>query len=244
MKLEKFKETAAHEIEHQLLFEFGGGIYAGRDYSYSHKGTSGPTWIQQDALPGTTYPAKPDEIDLMKYAESAAPTDYFDRIVLSKEDSLGLIWLSKIKILGILLCCLLTTSCQKNIVKKGNREIVDYYNGIVVDRNHNPLEGVKVKMIGKKTRNSINGEVIMLSTTTNKKGYFAIKDSTIDSLHILRVQSESRKLIFEKEGFLLDSVSTRTSSSNYKPSYDAFDGSYFIFKIPDTMTLRRIQFSK
>lgn len=180
----------------------------------------------------------------MKYADSTAPPDYFDRVVLSKKDSIGLIWLSKIKVVGILLFCLLINSCQKNIVKKGDREIVDYYNGIVVDQNHIPLEGVKVKMIVEKTENDVNGELTMLSTTTNKRGYFAVKDSTIDSLHILRVQSESRKLIFAKKGYLLDTVPTRTSSSNYKPSYDAFDGLYFIFKIPDTIILRKVRFSK
>ncbi len=180
----------------------------------------------------------------MKNADSAERPDYLNRFVLSKKDFLGLLWLSKIMILSTLLVIILLNSCQNNNTKKVSREIVDYYNGIVIDQNHNPIEGVKVKMIGKKTDNEINGDLRMLTTITDKKGYFAIKDSTIESQHILRVQSESRKLFFDKEGYFLDSVSTKTSSSNYKPSYDAFDGLYFIFKIPDTMTLRKVQFSK
>lgn len=180
----------------------------------------------------------------MKYADSAEILDYLDRFVLSKKDSLGLIWLSKIKILSTLLVIILINSCQNNNTKKINREIVNYYNGIVIDQNHNPIEGVKVKMIGKKTDDEKNGDLRMLTTITDKKGYFGIKDSTIESQHILRVQSESRKLFFDKEGYFLDSVSTKTSSSNYKPSYGAFDGLYFIFKIPDPMTLRKVQFSK
>ena len=88
-----FKETSAHEIGHQLLFEYGG-----RDNSYLHKGTSGPYWFQQDPLPGTKYPKEGKEIDLMKYAEESEPDDYFERVILSQEDSLGLIWFTKIKI--------------------------------------------------------------------------------------------------------------------------------------------------
>ena len=63
-------DTSAHEIGHQLLFEYGNGGYSGRGYSYSHKATSGPTWIEQDPLPGTK----------------------------AVNDVLSLIWLTKIKV--------------------------------------------------------------------------------------------------------------------------------------------------
>ncbi|MFH7001884.1 hypothetical protein [Flavobacterium bizetiae] len=40
------------------------------------------------------------EIDLMKYVdENIRPTDYYSRVVIAPEDLLGLIWLTKIKVL-------------------------------------------------------------------------------------------------------------------------------------------------
>ncbi len=115
-----FQETSAHEIGHQLLFDFGG-----RNYTYSHKGTSGPTWIQQDPLPGTKYPPSPKEIDLMKYAEGNEPIDYYDRLVLSQKDSLGIRWLSKIKILSIYCVFYLLLSCNSKINNEVQRETVE-----------------------------------------------------------------------------------------------------------------------
>ncbi|NRS88566.1 hypothetical protein HNQ02_001480 [Flavobacterium sp. 7E] len=88
----EFQDTSAHEIGHQLLFEYGS-----RHYTYRHKETSGPTWVQQDAMPGTTYPTS-GEIDIMKYGATSRPLDYLDRAVLSEVDLLGLIWLTKINI--------------------------------------------------------------------------------------------------------------------------------------------------
>lgn len=236
----EFKETSAHEIGHQLLFDFGKGGYDGRDYSYGHKGTSGPTWIQQDPLPGTKYPPSPEEIDLMKYAEGYRPEDYFERVVLSEKDSLGLVWLSKLKIITILCAVLFIGSCQKNPIKEVNREIVDYYNGVIMDENHKPIEGVKVTMYPiSSDNNEIDKEKVVLVTSTDKKGYFAIRDTNIDSLHLMRVQTEYRKLFFEKKGYISDSVSTNIGRSDYRPKYDDFDGLHFIFKIPDTLTLQK-----
>lgn len=92
--IDKFLETSAHEIGHQLLFEYGG-----RDNSYTHKKTSHWSWIMQDPIPGSTYPIT-GEIDLMKYVdENILPTDYYSRVVIAPEDLLGLIWLTKIKVL-------------------------------------------------------------------------------------------------------------------------------------------------
>ena len=85
-----FQETSAHEIGHKLLEDYGG-----KTYSYKHKGSS--TW-GQSPLKGTTYPAT-GEIDLMKYAdEDFLPKDFYERVVLSKEDVIGILWLSKINI--------------------------------------------------------------------------------------------------------------------------------------------------
>ncbi len=55
--------------------------------------------IYQEPNPGTTYPTGADEIDLMKYADEAEPSDYFNRVILSEKDAASLLWLSKIKIL-------------------------------------------------------------------------------------------------------------------------------------------------
>ena len=85
-----FQETSAHEIGHKLLEDYGG-----KTYSYKHKGSS--TW-GQSPLKGTTYP-KTGEIDLMKYTdEDFLPKDFYERVVLSKEDVIGILWLSKINI--------------------------------------------------------------------------------------------------------------------------------------------------
>lgn len=85
-----FMETSAHEIGHKLLEDYGG-----KTYSYKHKGSS--TW-GQSPLKGTTYPTT-GEIDLMKYAdEDFLPKDFYERVVLSKEDVIGILWLSKINI--------------------------------------------------------------------------------------------------------------------------------------------------
>ena len=85
-----FMETSAHEIGHKLLEDYGG-----KEYSYKHKGSS--TW-GQSPLKGTTYP-KTGEIDLMKYADEVfLPKDFYERVVLSKEDVIGILWLSKINI--------------------------------------------------------------------------------------------------------------------------------------------------
>ena len=69
--------------------------YGGKTYSYKHKGSS--TW-GQSPLKGTTYPTT-GEIDLMKYVdEDFLPKDFYERVVLSKEDVIGILWLSKIKV--------------------------------------------------------------------------------------------------------------------------------------------------
>ena len=89
-EIRSFMETSAHEIGHKLLEDYGG-----KTYSYKHKGSS--TW-GQSPLKGTTYPAT-GEIDLMKYAdEDFLPEDFYERVVLSKEDVIGILWLSKINI--------------------------------------------------------------------------------------------------------------------------------------------------
>ena len=89
--IEEFQETAAHEIGHKLLEDYGG-----MKYSYKHKGTS---TLLQDPIKNTPYPQK-GEIDLMKYSDDKyKPFDYRDRVILSEKDLKGLLWLTKMNII-------------------------------------------------------------------------------------------------------------------------------------------------
>ncbi|WP_155995145.1 hypothetical protein [Tenacibaculum ovolyticum] len=47
---------------------------------------------------GENFPSKGNEIDLMKYYNGKKPVDFYERRVASKEDLIGLIWLTKLKI--------------------------------------------------------------------------------------------------------------------------------------------------
>ena len=86
-----FQKTAAHEIGHKLLEEYGDMWY-----SYKHKGTS--TLVTQVPLENTLYPII-GEIDLMKYSSDMYyPSDYYDRVILSEKDLKGLLWFTKMKI--------------------------------------------------------------------------------------------------------------------------------------------------
>lgn len=221
-----FKETAAHEIGHQLLFEYGG-----RNYTYSHKGTSGPTWIQQDPLPGTKYPSKPEEIDLMKYAEENEPQDYHERLVLSQEDSLSIIWLTKLKILSAFLLILSMWSCQFNKSEKKERERVNFFNGIVIDDKKNPLSGVSVTCILQKDSSSVR------TTITNADGYFKISGRKFEKLII----EKGAKLIFIKEGYVSDTVETTQPAPEHKKYPNNY---FFIHKIPDTLYLKKNNFHR
>jgi hypothetical protein len=116
--ISEFKETAAHEIGHELLQAYGGTVY-----SWQHKGSS--YYLPQDTKPikgdetmwgkikhldemtetsGEYYPKSPNEIDLMKYYNSNDKNGNFiagsdsNRLIASEKDVLGLIWLTKIKI--------------------------------------------------------------------------------------------------------------------------------------------------
>ncbi|CAA0181052.1 conserved hypothetical protein [Tenacibaculum maritimum] len=91
--IQDFKETAAHEIGHELLAKLNG-----KYHSYTHKGTSHPSVIIQDPIEGTKYPTGGEEIDLMKYADDFYPYDYYKRVILSEKDLLGLLWLTKLEL--------------------------------------------------------------------------------------------------------------------------------------------------
>jgi hypothetical protein len=87
-----FERTTAHEFGHRVL-----GAYGGRDYSWTHKGTSGK--YTQKANSGTNYPAN-GEIDLMKYSEQPFQGYYqhlFGRSIAAEEDIKGLLWLARMK---------------------------------------------------------------------------------------------------------------------------------------------------
>ncbi|WP_407480997.1 hypothetical protein [Elizabethkingia meningoseptica] len=108
--ISEFKETAAHELGHELL-----QAYSGTTYSWQHKGSS--YYLPQDTKPtkgnettkdklthfnimnsyGENYPQQ-GEIDIMKYYNNEPnPKDHL-RLVAAEKDVLGLIWLTKIKI--------------------------------------------------------------------------------------------------------------------------------------------------
>ncbi|MBF8458418.1 hypothetical protein IV494_14640 [Kaistella sp. G5-32] len=217
----KFKETSAHEIGHQLLLTYGG-----RDYSYSHKDTSGPTWIQQDALPGTKYPPKPQEIDLMKYADEIEPPDYYQRVVLSKEDLLSVVWLSKIKILSLLMFFSILLSCNSKKNTESSEDIVNYYSGIVLNDKKETLSDVTVTCM-------LENDLLQTVSTT-KTGYFKITDKNLNTLNI----QEPRKLIFKKEGYITDTIKTAQPVSDYRRRDREYPVNfYFIYKVPDTLVL-------
>lgn len=89
----EFKETAAHELGHEILSAYGGEIY-----SYGHKGSS--TIVTQSvkavANSGEEYPQQGD-IDLMKYYNGRAPHNFYTRVNASEQDVRSLIWLARLK---------------------------------------------------------------------------------------------------------------------------------------------------
>ncbi|MCD8176120.1 MAG: hypothetical protein LUE98_01295 [Tannerellaceae bacterium] len=94
-----FKETAAHEMGHEILKAFGGATY-----SYEHKGTSTMSQKEKKGVE-YKYPPKTKEIDLMKYYDFNEDEDddsvfynYYSRIKAAEEDILGMLWLIKTNI--------------------------------------------------------------------------------------------------------------------------------------------------
>lgn len=88
-------ETAAHEIGHEILKAFG-DVY----YSYGHKGSVNTiTQNIKDDAPDMNL-TNNDEIDIMPYYPSSnkLPYNSYSRYVVSQEDLLGLIWLTKIDV--------------------------------------------------------------------------------------------------------------------------------------------------
>src|SRR5699024_6762811 len=80
-----FKRVFAHELGHEILL-----ANVGQHYSKTHKGSSN---ILQ-AVNGT-YTATGSEYDLMKYAKKK-PDVYYDKVVASEEDILGLLAISQL----------------------------------------------------------------------------------------------------------------------------------------------------
>lgn len=87
---ENFKETAAHEIGHLILNDYGGTV----DYSWIHKGSSS---LAQNVNGNQPLPSS-GEIDVMKYySDSTDPVNNGHRIVADEYDVLSLFWLSGVK---------------------------------------------------------------------------------------------------------------------------------------------------
>jgi hypothetical protein len=115
--ISSFKETAAHELGHELL-----QAYSGTAFSWQHKGSSyylpqdtkpvkgnETTWDRishLDEMPETSgeYYPKTGEIDVMKYYNTHDKAGYFiagsdlKRTIATEKDVLSLIWLTKLKI--------------------------------------------------------------------------------------------------------------------------------------------------
>lgn len=91
---EHFMHTAAHEVGHLILNEYGGGIIPA--YSWTHKSTS--TLITQKDLPNHPVPTS-GEVDVMKYDSDTTYnyTDFYGRSVIAEQDVKGLIWLARVK---------------------------------------------------------------------------------------------------------------------------------------------------
>lgn len=116
--ISELKETAAHEIGHEILQAYGSTVY-----SWQHKGSS--FYLPQDTKPikgdetifekithwdempetsGKYYPKAPNEIDLMEYYNSKDKKGNFvsgpdnNRLIAAEDNVLSLIWLTKIKI--------------------------------------------------------------------------------------------------------------------------------------------------
>ncbi len=89
--VEDYKETAAHEIGHEIL-----KYYGGHTYSKEHKGST--TLFTQSVLSSQpNHPVK-GEIDLMKYFQNSIGYSYKKNIAATEKDTSGLIWLSKLVI--------------------------------------------------------------------------------------------------------------------------------------------------
>lgn len=90
-----FEHTAAHELGHLILNEYGdGGVIP--EYSWSHKSTS--TILTQTPLENNPVPAS-GEIDLMHYHSNGPSNmqDYWARSVAAEKDVKGLLWLARVK---------------------------------------------------------------------------------------------------------------------------------------------------
>ncbi|WP_223668887.1 hypothetical protein [Kangiella shandongensis] len=88
---ENFKETAAHEIGHLILNNYGGRF----GYSWSHKDSS--TVLTQSTLDNQNLPSS-GEIDLMKYYEyHTDPVRNGNRIIAAEVDVLSLFWLTSVE---------------------------------------------------------------------------------------------------------------------------------------------------
>lgn len=93
-----FEHTAAHEVGHLILNEYGdGGLVP--EYSWSHKETS--TVLTQSPVANHPVPGS-GEVDVMHY-HSDSPRgprgyqDYWNRAVASEQDVKGLLWLSRVQ---------------------------------------------------------------------------------------------------------------------------------------------------
>jgi len=78
---EEFRETAAHEIGHEILSAYGGD-----GYSYGHRGSSSVVTQRTKSIAegGVSYPTT-GPIDIMKYHNGLRPMDYFLRASASEQ---------------------------------------------------------------------------------------------------------------------------------------------------------------
>ena len=116
-------------------------------------------------------------------------------------------------------------SCNfSSSTKDNSRKITDYYHGIVLNEQFEKVTGVSVMIL----------EPGSHAVATDKEGHFEIKNKKFNKINIQLEKS----IIFAKEGYITDTVSTLLIGPNYLGKKKSINN-YFIHEIPDTIILRR-----
>ena len=117
-------------------------------------------------------------------------------------------------------------SCKYSSPKKDNeKKIIDYYHGIVLNEQSEKLSGVRVVIL------EPGSKVV----STDNEGYFQIKDKKFNKINVQR----GKKISFNKDGYVTDTVSTLLIGPNYEAKKRRIINNYFIYEIPDTIILRK-----
>ncbi|MDR2221564.1 MAG: hypothetical protein LBE34_02380 [Flavobacteriaceae bacterium] len=144
--------------------------------------------------------------------------------------------LCKSRISGLLCLLFLFSSCYKK-PKKGREDFIDYYHGVVIGENKEYLKEVEVCIYESfDERDLKTKDSLVKCGFTDKKGYFKIQDSTFTKDNL---KSESRSIVFKKEGYELFRMPIIFPESGYRPKVSKTEGMFFIFATLDTVGLRK-----